>query len=171
MDIYMVVLRLIHIFAGIFWVGAALFMAVLIIPMVRKAGPDSSVFMWRLYKHTRFITAMPIASVLTTIAGILLYIRVSDTFNVDWITSTGGLVLTIGSIAGLLATGHGGAVLGPMSASYTDALDEVVSQGGPPSEEQVSKLQALGGKIGRHAQISMILMLIAVIGMASARYL
>ena len=48
MDFFLVALRLIHIVAGSFWVGAALMLAVFVEPTVRAVGPAGGQFMQKL---------------------------------------------------------------------------------------------------------------------------
>lgn len=171
MDIYIIVLRLIHIFAGIFWVGSGFFMVGLFIPAMRAQGPQGGRFMYGLMKYSRFNVAMPVSSLLTTAAGVLLYWEVSDGFNADWMGSDPGIVLSIGVTAGLLAFGHGAAVTGPTAGKVEKAMDAAFFKDGPPSPEEAATLQVLGAKMGHHAMISLVLMIISVVGMASARYM
>ena len=171
MDAYMVILRLIHIFAGIFWVGTTIFFVSYLAPNVRALGPDGGKFMQGLLLNTRFDRAMPAASILTTIAGILLYARVTNNFSdTDYMSSAGGIVLSIGSLAGLLAFGHGGAVIGRIVGQQKTLAQQLASQDGPPSPEQGAELATLNAKMGQHTLITLVLMIIAVVGMSAARY-
>jgi uncharacterized membrane protein len=171
MEEYMVVLRLVHIFAGILWVGAAWFMVFLVSPAVRAIGQDGQVFMRGFLKHSRFAMLMPVVSLLTTVSGLLLYYRVSDHFNGDWMHSAAGVVLTIGSVAGLAEFIFGGSVIGPTSQKLADLGSEIEAQGGPPSEEQLGRLRTLQSRMGKIEPISTALTIIAVAGMAAARYM
>jgi len=171
MDEYMVVLRLVHIFAGIVWVGAAWFMAFKLNPTVRALGKDGQAFMRHLMQHSNTSRMMMVSSLLTTLAGLLLYYRVSDHFNSDWITSTGGAVLTIGSLAGIGEFLFGGAVIGPTAKKLAGIGAELERAGGPPSADQMALLKALQSRLGRAETISLILTIIAVAGMSAARYM
>ena len=166
MDILMIILRLIHIFAGIFWVGAGLFMAIIIIPAMQNMRSGQLIQM--IMRHSHFDRAMMISALLTTLAGVWLYIRVSDGFNADWMRDPGSMVLSIGAVAGILAFGHGGAALGPATGKFSQLAKEIE---GEPTEEQRNNMMALQARIATHSRISLILMIIAVIGMASARYI
>lgn len=171
MDLYIIILRLIHIFAGIVWVGAGFFMLFVLMPAVCQMGLEGRAFMTSFGKHSRFDMLMPIASLLTTVAGLLLYYEVSDGFNADWMGSDGGIVLSIGVVAGLLAFGHGGAVTGPTSGKLAKLGEQMTARDVPPTEEQISEFQALQRKFVLHGQISMVLLVIAVVGMSAARYM
>jgi len=48
MDISMLILRVIHILLGIFWVGTALFFVLFFEPTIRAAGPAGGAVMGRL---------------------------------------------------------------------------------------------------------------------------
>jgi len=171
MDVYMVILRLIHFFGGTFWVGAGILMIWFISPTVRALGKDGQTFMKGFVTQSKFTQAMPVASMSTTISGLLLYYSVSDHFNSDWITSAGGVVLTIGSVAGIAATLHGIMHTGPTTSRLAALGKQIDAQGGPPSESQLAELRTLQAKNAHAGQISLALMIVAVIGMAAARYM
>ena len=162
------ILRLIHILAAFSWFGLGMVMAIYVVPAATAAGESGARFFKSLMTNTRFPMAFPIASVLTTLAGILLYLVGGAR---DHFSSTGNLVLAIGAIAGLLAAGHGGAATGRATTAYGEALNKYVQDNQPISAEGTNALRALGAKVGIHSRISFALMVIALIGMASARYL
>jgi len=167
-SIYLIILRLVHIFSGIFWVGSAILLSRFMLPAVRQLGADGSKYLWGFYKYTPFGTAIAVSAGLTSLAGILLYLHPG---NVAAFSQIGQIVLSIGALAGLGAAGHGGAVLGRLSAQYVALLDKTIGQNKAPTQQETAEIQGLGAKLGQHTQISLILMVIAVIGMASARYL
>ena len=171
MDIVMIVLRLVHIFAGILWAGSGFFLLLVLIPAMNAMGQEGIRFRQGFIVKSRFNTVMPIASLLTTLAGVILFVRVSDHFNSDWLSSDGGIVLSIGSLAGLLAFGHGTGVTGPTFRKSATLLKAIEAQGGPPTEAQMAELQALGRKSARHARISVLMLIIAIVGMSAARYM
>lgn len=171
MDEYMVGFRLVHIFAGIIWVGFAWFMAFILRPAVQSLGKDGQTFMKGLLKNTPVVAIMPIVSLLTVASGLLLYYRISDHFNSDWMSSTAGVVLSIGSAAGIFEFIFGGAVIGPTLKKLGQMASELESQGSPPSEDQLSKLRGLQTRIRWAEPVSSIMTVVAVIGMASARYM
>ncbi|MCZ7545969.1 MAG: DUF1772 domain-containing protein [Anaerolineae bacterium] len=170
MDLYVVLLRLVHIFAGMFWVGAGVFMIGFVLPTVRALGTDGRAFMPGLVKYTRYTLAMPVASLLTTLAGVLLYLRIVERVSTAWITTPGGLVLTIGSIAGIAAFLIGVVVMGP-TTKRMEMLAQEAEKHGPPSAEQTAELRKLQVRYGRMGIYTLVLMLISLAGMAIARYI
>jgi mono/diheme cytochrome c family protein len=95
-DISMIVFRVIHIFAAVFMAGFALFMLVFVEPAITAMGTDTQGFMRGFYKSAkRYETVLTILAMLTLLSGIVLFYRVSDHFNADWLASTPGVVLLI----------------------------------------------------------------------------
>ena len=103
MNIVMILLRLVHIGAGVFWAGAAVMIAAFVEPAVKESGPEGGRFMQRLVRGQRLSTYMSLSSLATALSGLILYWPVSGHLSVQWLTSGPGLTLTIGSVAGLLA--------------------------------------------------------------------
>jgi hypothetical protein len=171
MDEYMVGFRLVHIFAGIIWVGFAWFMTFMLRPAVQSLGKDGQTFMQGLLKNTSVAAIMPIVSLLTVASGLLLYYRISDHFNSDWMSSTAGAVLSIGSAAGIFEFIFGGVVIGPTMKKIGQMAGELENQGRPPSEDQLLKLRGLQTRMGWSERVSTIMTVVAVIGMAAARYM
>jgi uncharacterized membrane protein len=168
MDILMIVLRLIHIFGGIFWVGATLFLWRFVTPAVTKLGPDGGKFMRSLLNDTPYLQAIAGAAVATVLSGVWMYLRVSNNFSADWLSQTRNIILTIGALAGLAAAGHGLFAIAPLGRKI-QALGNQMA-GGPPTPEQLSTMQQLQAKLSRNVPITAAMMIVAVAGMASARY-
>ena len=78
MNYYMLILRIIHIMGGVFWVGSAWMMAGFIQPAAKAAGPDAAKFMQRLMQ-SRHSILISVAAVLTVLSGALLYDRMFGT--------------------------------------------------------------------------------------------
>ena len=171
MDTYMVVLRIVHILAGVFWVGAAFTTILFLQPTAREVGPAAGPFMAHLAGKKRLIDWVLRAAGLTILAGLLMYWRVSGGLDGDWITSAQGLALTIGALCGIGAFSLGLSVVRPSIMATLAIGAEVAASGGPPTPEQAAKLQELQTRGKAVGQIIVPLLVIAVLGMASARYL
>ncbi|RPI99965.1 MAG: hypothetical protein EHM39_05600 [Chloroflexi bacterium] len=124
-----------------------------------------------LMKHSPVVAIMPIASLLTVASGLFLYYRISDHFNSDWMGSTAGVVLSIGSAAGIFEFVFGGVVIGPTMKKLGQIAGTLERQGQPPSEDQLTQLHKLQARMGWVDPISSIMTIVAVIGMAGARYM
>jgi uncharacterized membrane protein len=170
MDAYMLILRLIHIFSGIVWVGSTFFFAVYLTPTVRKLGADGGKVMRVLLLDSNYATVIPGAAILTALSGLLMSPTSTINFSADYMRSATGIVLSIGMLFGLLAAGHGLAVILPTVKKLQSLMREMGANQGPPSEEQLTTLQGLQAKMARNTPIIMGLMGIAVLGMSTFRY-
>jgi hypothetical protein len=171
MDIVMVVLRLLHIFGGIFWVGASLMLIGFLTPTIQASGQAGGQVMQRLMTGSRFNSIFGMAGLATVLAGILLYLRTSGGLQLAWIMSPPGLALTIGGLAGIAAAGIGGGIAGPTAQKIGQLSAQMSRNQGAPSEAQLTELRGLQQKMQRAQRWSVGLMIIAVAGMAVARYL
>ncbi len=171
MDTYMVVLRILHILAGVFWVGAAFTTILFLQPTAREVGPAAGPFMAHLAGKKRLVDWVLRAAGLTVLAGLLMYWRVSGGLDGDWLRSAQGVSLTIGALCAIAAFSLGLSVIRPTIMATLAIGREVAASGGPPTPEQGAQLQALqerGTAIGR---VVLPLLVVAVAGMAAARYL
>ncbi len=99
MNAEILLLRLVHILGGIFWVGSGLFNALFLIPALGKAGPAAGQVMAALQQR-RMFTVLPVVAVLTILSGIRLM----------WIMS-GGNPAYFSSPAGRTFSMSGGAAI------------------------------------------------------------
>jgi hypothetical protein len=114
--------------------------------------------------------AMGISSLLTTLAGLLLYGFLSR-FAWGWIISSYGLCLTIGSLAGLAAFLLGSFSTGPTAKKISALGGQMQAAGGPPTPDQMAEMGRLQAKLSSSSQWGTILATIALALMAVARYL
>ena len=102
MDTVMVIMRIIHIFAGVFWVGSTFMLVRFIEPTVAATGDSGRQFMGYLGTKTRFSPFMSIAGILTALSGLYMYYYIFD-IGTDALSSGYGLALTVGAIFGIAA--------------------------------------------------------------------
>jgi hypothetical protein len=170
MNWYVIILRLVHIAAGIFWVGAAFVFFLFIQPSAREVGPEGQKFIGHLTTRKKLPGIILLSAGITVLAGILLYVEVSDGFDADWITSGPGIGFTIGGVAAIVTVILGLLVTKP-SADRIGALgQEIAASGGPPTPEQAAEMQQLQARMLLIGRVSMVLLIIAVVTMATARY-
>jgi len=164
-----VVLRLLHIGAGVFWAGAVFTVARFVLPAAAAAGEEGQRFARRLMLQQKLTAAMIGSGVVTVLAGLWLFHIDSGGHEGAFVKSGMGAMLGIGALAALSALGTGirsavqAATLGKLAAA-------VEAKGGAPAPEQVRELQALGAGLARRARSVAIQLGIAVLCMAVARY-
>ncbi len=172
MTTYLIVLRIVHILSGSFWAGSAFMLAGYVSPIAQAGGPEGSSFMRHLMGRTRFLTAIAVAAGLTTLTGILLYWPASGNRpSLDWILTGRGLALSIGGVAGVAATIVAGSVQGRAGRRLVSLGDRLQGSGGPSSPEQAAEVDQLQTTLARSGILIAILLVISILGMASAQYL
>ncbi len=169
MNWLIVVLRFLHIFAGVFWAGSVFTVTGFVMPLAATMGPDGQKFMRRLTLERGLTRGMIGAGVVTVLAGLALMAHDSAGFQGAWMGSGTGALLSIGGLAaiGALTTGI---VSARVVARLGRIADTVQGQGGPPSADQGAELQQLGAKLARLGRATAIQLAIAVVCMAVARY-
>jgi len=169
MDVYLIVLRIVHVIAGAFWVGAGLTASLFLQPTAREVGPAAGPFMTHLAQRKRLPDVMLAAAGLTILAGLLMYWQVSYGFDADWIGSSYGLTITIGALAAIAAAALGGSVVRG-SMSKAGAIAQSAASGGGPTPEQASEMQALQRRARTAGALMLGLLVVATALMAAAQY-
>ena len=167
MNIFVIVLRLVLIISGVFWVGAGLVMFFFIGPTLGATADAGQKFAQHLMLRTRFTAILTTSAILTVLAGAILYWRDSDGFNSAWLHSGQGLGFGVGALFALI-----GLVFGAMVGNTNGALAKLGSQiQGKPSPEQMAQIGALRKRLALVSPINAYSLLIATLLMATARYL
>ena len=158
MDAELVVMRVVHILAGVIWAGSAIFLAVVLDPRLKALGPDIQRKVTAALAPALRIVLDGGAAV-TILVGILLVYRMDrldNLFNTNW-----GLAITIGLVASIFALASGIATM-----STTKKLVEI----GQGAEEEQADMDSLSAKATLLARITAALVVIAVVTMAAARF-
>jgi uncharacterized membrane protein len=77
------ILRTIHIFAGVLWVGSAVLYLFFIEPSIKAIGPAAPKFIESFIGRRRYPMYMGMVSLLTVLAGAVLYWNTSGGLNVN----------------------------------------------------------------------------------------
>ncbi len=166
MNIVTLILRLIHIFGGVFWVGASLMMSYFVAPTAGATAENGQKFIQHLIGRTRFSTMMAAAGGSAVLAGILLYLIDSGGFASAWMKSGAGIGFGIGGVFGLI-----GFVFGIMIGQNNTALGKLGAQiQGQPTPEQLAQIAAIRKNLGMVTPIHTWSLILATLFMASARY-
>ena len=170
MNVLMIVLRVVHIFSGVFWVGASFFNLGFLQPTVRATGNEGLKVMQHLTSRTRFTLTAYTAATLTLLSGWIMYWYLFG-FRPSVLSSGYGLSLTIGGIAGTIAWLIA-IILVRRALRRMEAVGRAVQEkGGPPTPEQASNLQAIGNQLMKLGQWGVVFMVIALLGMSAAQYI
>ena len=167
MNYYLLVLRILHIGAGAFWVGATLSLAFFIKPSLKDKDGMGQKFFDYLVSKKRIGTESAGAGGMAGIAGILLYWYDSQGLTSAWMQGSAGIGFAIGAVFGLIAF-----VFGVLTDRQLKAMAELREQSGNTlSEEQTTRLQVLDKQVTTNLNICAITLTLSVWIMAVARYL
>jgi uncharacterized membrane protein len=162
-----IILRLLHILGGVFWVGGALATNFFVGPTIGATGDSGKQFAGYLMNKTRFTAAMTGGALATVIAGFLLYGIDSAWFSSAWQSSGPGIGFAIGALFALV-----GLITGIMNGNNNRAMGRIGAQiQDRPTEEQAAKLGAVRKQQAWVVPANSYSLLLAVFFMAIARYM
>ena len=167
----MIALRLIHILLGVFWAGAAFFVATILLPSIRAAGPAGGPVMRQIVGVRKFPVLATYAGLLTVVSGGFMYWHNIKISQGVWARSIPGMTYGIGAIAAIVTMGIGGAIMAPTAKKVGELGAAMASAGGPPNPTQAAEMQALQARLQFGTRIGAAFLCITVITMAIARYL
>lgn len=165
-----VVVRLLHVAFGAFWLGAAGLVALFVIPSVRDAGPAGGAVMQQLTQVRRMPTIILGASWVALLCGAYLYWHASSGFRSSWVFSQAGLTFGSAGLLALVAEAIGMLVTSPTAARMGALGSEIRQRGGPPTPDEAAALQRLQVRMLRSSQAIFLLLVLTISGMATAYY-
>ena len=169
---FMIVFRFLHILAGVLWVGSAFLFVGFIGPSAAEVGPSAGPLLTAAVKKRKVAKVITGLGVVNVLAGWILWLKNMSLYPSlgDWVTSSFGLVLTIGGVLATISAAVGFFGVALNVERLVDLGGEVAASGGPPTPEQQSRLDQLSRVLERHGKTDLILLLLAVSAMATARY-
>lgn len=164
-----IVLRLIHILGGVFWVGSMIFNAVFLFPAIRDAGPDGGKVASGIMKRG-FPVITPIVAVFVMLSGLWLYSRASAGFDKVYMGSPVGMAFGTGGAFAILAFIVGLVVTRPAMMNAM-ALRQSAAQAEPAEREaKLAAAQVQQGRAASSGNVVAVLLACAAAAMAVARY-
>jgi len=159
-------LRIIHIGAGIFWVGGSLIMTFFVAPSIGAIGESGQKFVGHLMNNLKFSSRMAAASGSSILAGFILF-WLDARAGTAWLRSDFATGLSIGAGFALI-----GFVAGMLFGRTTRAMAQLGAQiQGKPTSEQLAQMQKIQKQQATYSIISTVTLILAVIFMAIARYM
>jgi uncharacterized membrane protein len=168
MDIFLLVLRLVHVFGGIFWVGGSLMINFFIGPTIGATAQAGKQFAGHLMMRTNLSMALTVSAILTVLAGGFLYWRDSQGFTSLWMSAGPGVGFGIGAVSALIGFVFG-ITLGQLNKKMA-LIGSQIKEGGP-TPEQLVQMQKIQDQLKVVSPINAGSLIIAVVFMAIARYL
>jgi uncharacterized membrane protein len=165
------VLRLVHIFTGVYWAGSIFFFVTFLEPGIRSLGPDGGKVMIRLFERG-FLKLMPVVAIVTILSGLWLLWILSSGFSPDYMGSTIGIALSTGAAFAIMALIVGLTVMRPaaervwaIARRLPEESDETTRKSLMAEMDRVRARTGLGGRV------VFALLIGAVATMAVARYI
>jgi uncharacterized membrane protein len=165
-----VVLRLVHILGGAFWLGAAVTMFVFLQPTAQATAPEGQRFMLHLLRNRRFSEVVLIAAVLTGVAGAILFWRDTNGLQLELMTQPQGLGFTVGAVAGGIALVFFVFVGYPAGRRMIVIGNRLEMERRAPSEDEQRVLTSSQRVLNRLGATVLVLLVVAAAAMATARY-
>jgi len=170
MQAELLILRLVHILGGIFWVGSLMFTSFFLIPVIGSSPVVAGQVMAGLQKR-RLFTLLPIVALLTIASGVRLLSIASAGFSSAYFSTSVGrvfaasaLAATVAFLLSLLISRPGFVRVGRLGASLASSTDEGAR------ERITAEMQRLSRRVAIANAIVAVLLLFAAAGMAIARY-
>lgn len=159
-------LRLAHILPGVFWVGAAIFLAAFLEPALHRLGTSVEGPVMAAVGRTAG-PALTLAGLLTIVFGIVLTARTPGRDMEDLFVNPWGWAIGLGAVASVVAMG-----LGLFQSFNAQQIARIVNGAtAPPGPVEQARLGVLGRRIRVVGQLDAVLVTAAVGLMASARFI
>ena len=170
MDLLQAALRIVHIGSGILWAGGAALFFFYVEPTLNKLGPNAEPFVDEMVNKKKLPMYFAAVATLTVLGGVTVYWRDSQTIA-NFPTSPMGIVLGLGGICAIVAWLFGMILLTPAVKRVGALGSQMKAAGGPPSAELMAQMHAAQERVRTIGALDLILIGLAVLGMATARYL
>lgn len=166
----LLVLRLVHVLGGVFWVGSALFTTLFLVPALAASGPSAGQIMGELQRR-RLFTVLPAVALLTILSGARLLWITSAGLSDAYLASATGRTFIGSAIAALLAFVLGLLVVRPAGAGAARIGASLAATPEPERAARIAEMNALRRRSAAWGSIVMALLLLGAAGMSLARYL
>jgi len=172
-SVYLIVFRIVHILAGVAWGGSAFFLVVFVQPSAAAIGPAAGPFMQELLGRRKLVNAILGMAGFTIVGGAFLYWHDWQAYGSlgDWVGSRFGLGVTIGALASIVAFLIGLFGTKPGVDRLMALVEQAADAGGGPSPDMAREIQELQAHLRVLAMTSLAFIAVAVLAMATARYL
>jgi uncharacterized membrane protein len=169
---FFIIFRIVHIGAGIAWVGSVFFLVVFVQPSAAAVAPAGAPFMSELLGTRRLVDRILVIASVTIAAGLILYLRdMNDAGGFgDLLGTSYGVALTVGGVAAIGAYLVGLFGTRPNVQRLLALGRAIASSEGPPPTDLTAQVPPLQDLIKVLARTSLGLLGITVVAMATARY-
>ena len=166
-----ILLRLIHVLGGLFWVGSGLFSTLYLAPAMAEAGPAAGAIMASMQRRKMFVV-MPVVALLTILSGLRLMWLTSAGFAGAYFRTSGGAMFAGAGGAAIIAFILGLAVVRPTMIRVATLADLMRNTQDAQQQSQLAgEMKRLQARAGTLQAAATVLIVLAAAGMAVARYM
>jgi uncharacterized membrane protein len=165
----LLVLRIIHVVGGVFWVGTMLFNAFFLGPAMAAAGPAAGAIALQLQRRKLF-TVLPVVAIVTLLAGARLMMITSNRFSPSYFSQRNGMTYGIAAIIAIIAFIYGMAVTRPAMAQVA-TLSQQAASDEVNRDRIMSEVRSMQQRARSATVVVAVLLLLTAIGMSVARYM
>jgi len=165
------IFRILHIVGGVVWVGSAVFTAVFLIPAARAIGPAAGPIMRELTVVRKLPIYLLGFAFLTILSGGVLAYRDMGDMGMRWFEQGSGRYFGFGAILGVVGLIVGMTVNAPTVKKIGALSAQLAKEGRPPTAEEGARLQALQDRLFTAARVIAVVLVLATVAMAFARYM
>jgi hypothetical protein len=166
----MLLLRLIHVVGAIFWVGSAMFTGFFLIPALRETPATMGQVAQALTKRG-FMVAMPIVGLLVILSGVTMIWVTSGGHLHEYMLTPAGHTFTMAGGVGILSLLVGLIFTKPANMKAATLGAQLQAATDPAEKTRLgAEMAAAGKQAALWTLVVTILMIVAAMGMAIARY-
>ncbi len=165
------VLHVLHIVAGVVWAGGTILMGLFVAPAALATRPESGRFLQYLTGPRKLPLFMTTAAWIAVLSGLAMFAPTLGNLGPGVMRSPRGLTLSLGAFIALGAFLEGMFVNAPAAARIGRLGQAIAASGQGPTAEQLQQLQALQARVTRGSARGAVMLLVAVVCMAAARWL
>ncbi len=167
----LLVLRVLHLVCGMFWVGSMLFLSVFLMPAFRQSGPEAAVVMARLLRP-RLLIALPLVALVTLLTGFTLAWRDGGNSLAVFASTPSGRVFTMSGGLAVVAFVIGFLVSRPATEEMARLLARLSTLPDADARAAVdARLAIVQPRSALAGQAVTVLVVLTAVGMAVARYI
>jgi uncharacterized membrane protein len=170
MNLLFVLMRTVHIFASVLWVGGAIAWSFYFSPSIKASGPSGAGVLQNLIGRQRYPLYMNAVSLLTILSGAYLILVDSGGFQLSWFRTGPGLGFTLGAVVGIAVFFVGLFGIKPRGERMGALGREIGQSGGPPSPTQLAEMAKLEQEMGLIERIDFVMLVVALLAMSTARF-
>ena len=122
-------------------------------------------------RHGRIDPIQSLVALVTILSGLWLYWHVSGGFQEWYMTSATGSAIALGAASAIVAFGFGVGVMRPAVKRAAALSQGAAGEGAGPDDARMKEAQALRVRAANIGRVVAVLLAIAVVCMAVARYL